>query len=513
MSQLHDLSTSILHENTFCFHNGDLNFELNNLLENSKFGILNFKAITSNETNNEVDIIFSVDCSASMIDRCSDNRTKMQHIIHTLKNMLLFFKDHPNIKVNITINTFHSKIHENIPRTRINDKNIHDIISEIDKIFPLCGTNIELALKKASENILEVRSLYPDNVIYHIFMTDGDATEGSRNINELKKLLDPEVPNLFIGFGIDHDASLLNGISSFGKNSYYFIDKIECAGLVYGEILHGIIYRIMDDSFIEIENGLVYDYKTNSWVNQLAIGNITSEADKTFNIVSSDTEICKVNIKGNFDGLLMTLQSKKIEDNSLFVHIFRQRTLQLLYEANNFCSQNCEYNLFTLTPGFDKDTYRNDKKDIQTKLVKLLEEIKKYMNDNDLKEDKFLKNLCDDIYICYRTLGTKLGSMFCFARQTSQGAQRSYSANNTDAINNSCRFSNYFDSDPMLRHNHSLVLQTDEDNDDLNTILEHEISNFEDTPYSTAQTDYVMRGISRSIDDDDVLSISTQNIY
>lgn len=237
MSQLIDIASNILSENTICFDINNLNTEQVPIpVEDVKFGILNFKAVTSDETDNELDLLFMVDCSGSMSDLCADNRSKMQHIIHTIKNMIMFFNEHPNINVNITVHSFDNRIYENVSRTKVTQESMSEIISKIEKIVPRSSTNIELALKNASEKIAELKYLYPDNIISHIFMTDGEATEGSKNINKLKKLTDSEVTHSFIGFGIDHDSSLLNGLGSIGKNGYYFIDKLEYAGLVYGEV-------------------------------------------------------------------------------------------------------------------------------------------------------------------------------------------------------------------------------------------------------------------------------------
>jgi hypothetical protein len=73
----------------------------------------------------------------------------------------------------------------------------------------------------------------------------------------------------------------------------------------------------------------------------------------------------------------------------------------------------------------------HEETELKQRLRAFFDEIKKYMLDNNLNEDKFLKNLCDDIYITYRTLGTKYGDMYTSARQTSQGTQRCYTVSNT----------------------------------------------------------------------------------
>jgi hypothetical protein len=53
------------------------------------------------------------------------------------------------------------------------------------------------------------------------------------------------------------------------------------------------------------------------------------------------------------------------------------------------------------------------------------------MEDNNDKQNKFIKMLCDDIHISQKTFGTKYGNMCISSRQTSQGTQRIYTVNTT----------------------------------------------------------------------------------
>ena len=48
------------------------------------------------------------------------------------------------------------------------------------------------------------------------------------------------------------------------------------------------------------------------------------------------------------------------------------------------------------------------------------------MKENNIEHDKFMLNLCDDICICYRTIGTKFDAMYTYSRHSSQGTQRYY---------------------------------------------------------------------------------------
>ena len=513
MANLIDITSNILSQNTICFDSRNINTEhITFPIQDAKFGILNFKAVTAEETSDELDFLFVVDCSGSMSDKCSDGRNKMQHITHTLKNMIMFFNEHPNIKINVTVNAFDTRIYKIIERTKITDENINEIIFKIEKIVPRGSTDIEFALKESNAEIARLQTEFPNNNINHIFMTDGEATDGSKDIEVLKSNINPNIINAFIGFGVEHDAALLNGISSVEKSSYYFIDKLESAGLVYGEILHGIVYKLLTESEINIENGLIYDFKTNTWCDKLAIGDIVSEANKIFNIISSHPEECKVQIKGKTADLIILFPSTLIETTDLSLQIYRQRTLQLLYEVNEFCKIKRDYDILNNTNvffirGSGVDNISTDlveqQKILRIKMTEFMEEIKKYMQENDLTDNKILKNLCDDIYVCYRTFGTKFGIMYSTARQTSQGTQRVYTASHVapdttedlyDNTNTTLRRLNARIGRPVLQR------QTNAYNDNESNIqlpiLQHELSDFADTPYLTPQATQIMREIS-----------------
>jgi len=518
MANLIDITTNILSQNTVCFETRNINIEQIPIpIDDAKFGILNFTAVTTGETVEELDFLLVVDCSGSMSDACADGRSKMQHIIHTLKNMILFFHEHPSTKINVTINAFDTIIYPIVSRTKITDENLNEIIAKVEKIKPRGSTNIEFALRQSSEEITRLKTEFPSNIINHIFMTDGEATDGSKDIQLLQSIINPDITNAFIGFGVEHDAALLNGISSVGKSAYYFIDKLESAGLVYGEILHGIVYKLLTDSEIIIENGLIYDFKTNTWVDKLKIGDIVSEANKTYNIASSNPDECKVNIKGTMGDLVILFPSTHIESADLSTQIYRQRTLQLLYEVNDFCARRRQHDnredthlfLHLIHNRTDavSQALNEEKKVLKLKMANFIEEVKKYMMDNNLENDKVLKNLCDDIYICLRTFGTKFGTMYCTARQTSQGTQRQYTVSSLgvtdDNTNVTIRRRALTPAIPILQRMTNNVVDFNDIPDEFDMhILNHTMSDFADTPYLTPQATQLMREISRHSNDE-----------
>jgi hypothetical protein len=266
-----------------------------------------------------------------------------------------------------------------------------------------------------------------------------------------------------------------------------------------------MVYNLLTDATIYIQGGLLYNFTTNEWTNQLLVGDIVSETNKTFNIISINPLECNVTIRAQQqNGIDVLYTATPIESTSLHGQVYRQRTLQFLYKVNEFCK-----------------TWKEQRPTIILKgeLFNFMEEMKSYIDDNHLNNDKFIKNLCDDIYICYKTLGTKYAVMFCKARQLSQGNQRLYTVSNIDEIihNNNQQI---FGSQQIFGRSHH-ALRRHRNSNSFDTLipavnLEHQLSDFCDTPYLTPQATQIMRYVSdnggNDADDDDDDSILTHLI-
>ena len=154
----------------------------------------------------------------------------------------------------------------------------------------------------------------------------------------------------------------------------------------------------------------------------------------------------------------------------------------------------------------------------------MFNEIKNYINNNvntNVVEDNiFLKNLCDDLYISYRTLGSRYGTMYSCARQTSQGTQRCYTVSQTpdymeaDLGINTLRHprlqryrTNYFDDNFNIDDVFVRPQADDDDNQDNQDILVHHMNDFDNSPYLTPMATQLMREISGM----DTLSLQYDN--
>ena len=143
-----------------------------------------------------------------------------------------------------------------------NDCNqIDEIYAKIRSILrPRRTTNIGNALCDAKQKL----ELQRDTDRNFIFMTDGNITDGEVDIEMLRTFVPENSRNYFIGFGADHDFRLLQKLASNG-GAYYYVDKIENAGLVFGEIIHSILYTALKNVIITVENGEIYDFEKNEW--------------------------------------------------------------------------------------------------------------------------------------------------------------------------------------------------------------------------------------------------------
>lgn len=394
-----------------------------------KFGILNIKIKEIAMTKRKQFVKFTCDMSGSMDDICLDGRSKMQHSVHTIKNilhMLANISTEQQSTIWVQVTGFDDEIEPIIPATRVTNDNIENLVKSLRKLYARRSTNIERALITAKEEIVTFQKEHAEDgyEITHIFTTDGNATAGKIDKNKLKELVEDTYSNVFIGFGTDHSADMLLSLSSKKKGDYYVIDKIENGGLVFGEIIHGMLYKAMTNIKIKIKNATIYNYEIDSWGNELNIDYLVSEANKTYHLLAEDPSNVEVELFGSIMNeagdssevlLWETIQVTPETDpntTDLSKYIFKQSTRQLLYQAK------------LKTTSTSKEV-RECRKMLNIHLGKL----KKFMTKYDLEEDEYYKTIADDIVVAMKTLGTYYGTMFISARHRSNGRETAYHVN------------------------------------------------------------------------------------
>jgi hypothetical protein len=417
---------------------------------------------------------FMIDRSGSMGDKCSDGRTKMEHTLHTLRNALHLFASNSEAEIYVKVDAFDDVVEDIFGPVQVTQDNIPELIEIINKeIFSRNSTNIEEALNHSSRFIQSYKETNSFHRVAHIFMTDGDATMGNKNPDELAALANVDVSSSFIAFGIQHDAQLMNKLGqSSEKSSNWLIEKLENAGLVYGEIVNNELYVGAQDVVIQVTDGKIYDYISGEFVTELKVGQIVSQTQKNYHVLC-ENDSCELVVRAKivstgevFEELVSLLPdlldvNNNLVPNDLTDHMFRLKTQQLLHEVMHFQYNDTSLrpfaplarNLFSpvdlapRSPAIVRQNAFNPQTDLTQEqeylpipppriieepplscLKKKLSDFHKILMDQqkDGKENLFMKTLSDDIYIAIRSLGTRYQQMYVGARESSQGRQRTY---------------------------------------------------------------------------------------
>jgi len=413
---------------------------ITNIVEDGeKFGTITLKIKKTNITTTPTLFLFTIDTTGSMAESAYKNVSKMTVVKQTFKSMITYLSN-LETPIYIRVHSFNETVDVIVDNILITKDNYTEIISKIDNLLPDRSTNIGDALKSANDLMEKYSNENPNHQVVHIFMTDGEATFGITNENELAKIVNTSFSNNFVGFGIDHNASLLKKLSDLENSEYMFVDNMENTTMIYGETIHRYLYSAIKNAEIRIEDGLIYNWKTNTWDNKLMEPIIISEVEKIYHIKSKNVEELEIELYGVIDNdnnnvqLLDTIDmlpdlisfnnikneeqinEKEIDEdnyviqpNDLSKYIFRQRTQELLFISNNF---------------LDKDS--SEINNFKTELKSFFKIMRDYMKTKKLLQDKFMITLCDDICITYRSVGTSVGLMYSASRSTSQGRQQTY---------------------------------------------------------------------------------------
>jgi len=396
------------------FHQGEPKYE--NIIpklfadEEKKFGTMNILIKEMQVSKTPWFIFFSNDISGSMSSLCENNKnSKMEHSNHTIRNILTLFSKYSNdVEIWIQVDAFDDQIDKIIPAQRVTEDNIDSLLASVNKMRPRNSTNIELAINNANKVITKFQEDNENFNVAHIFTTDGNATVGIQNVKSLSELVNKNFVNIFIGFGLDHSMETLNSLANYVGGRYYFIDDIENGGLVYGEILHSLLYKCLDNIKIEIQNGEIYDYMKGTWENCLHIDSLYSQANKTFHITTSTPNSIEIFLTGNHNKIFLEYLVD-IEQDKEFIdltnYIFKQKLQELMFKYSNV-------NYISVIQEF-KNLYEN---------------LKLYME--DYKDDELLIKLHDDIVVILSSSNTMYGEMFCNALKHSNAKEQVYNVRN-----------------------------------------------------------------------------------
>lgn len=449
------------------------------------YGVLNIQLPKIEITEEPIIIHFMVDESGSMVEPSTEfkmSQTKMELVQQTIINMLNYIAENTK-NVYVQVSGFDHKIRTYINPTKITKDNIDENINIIKTMKPMHLTDIGLALDTLNQkmNNQEQEINLPNNRRVGIFLTDGYASTGVTvpKILSTKVCLDKSIN--FIALGDSHDANLMNTLGDTNEiTSNWFISNVEHIGNVYGEILFNELYRVLESVLLTVDNGKIYDYKTNTMVDQLKIGNLSSETNKNYHIISENIDECIVKISGidaNTNAIynieasdlppLIPGNATKSEYNNpnyIDIHYLRLCVQQIMADARlnqeSYIEQSMnplnlkrQYNgQITRQYNGQYDMDYDDKYDDnnifnnilplepqlplplslplrlplpsgQIKLNKLIQDIDQYILDNKLDNNLILIGLKDDLTVIKHTIGTCNYLKHGFARECSQGSQ------------------------------------------------------------------------------------------
>ena len=397
------------------------------------FGVIHMTMPSTPLVNKPYHIVLTLDRSGSMMP-------VMDEVKHTLKNMLDYLCEIDCDEIYVSILFFDHEIISISTKERLTTESKKYMLEMTKQVEARGSTNIEKAFQKIKDLYMEDAS----NI--HIFMTDGAPTEGEGSSTKLSNILDERYEHNFLGFGTNHNERLLYTVTLNTSGNYYFVDSIENAGLIYGEVLNKILYRRYESVKFTSESIEFYNYKKNIWEKSSVLGHVGSE--DTFAVhfrfnwdMSIPQLVYRFHVRTNQD----TESLDSYEQSALFgpdeyypevsvpssaravdveKYYYRQLVMETMYEVNHKPTR-----LF----------YTIMSQETCNKVETLYTKIQSFMEDKDLTEDLFMKQLLDDMAITHKTLINPRLSAYAVARQVSQGDQRAYNVINMSPPDSSAR--------------------------------------------------------------------------
>ena len=375
-------------------------------------------------------VALNIDRSGSMGTITKDGHTALQYTLHTVKALIDYLeeikKDNPQLNIKMLVNAFDDR-NLNIGYHEIGQSK-DKYLEKINNITPRGTTNIEGAFQSVFQDD-KYRS-FGNTEKAHILFTDGRPNVGKQSAQGITGMETPG-KQIYIGYGADHDSKLLQKMAKIVDGDYHFVDNIENAGMVYGEIIHALLFAAVKDIKINITGAEVYDYRNNTWCNSVDFNSFASEHTQTLILRSSWNSVEPVSVNIIYTEASTNIEHSKTDiyseynctngeskescrDIDVEKHMYRQKTMELLSKALN---RN-----FVVVSEF------------QNELIAFENGLKKFMKNKQLEDDPFMLKLVADIYIAFSGLNSRAGDAFIGSRLTSQANQRAYQVSDLSCL-------------------------------------------------------------------------------
>ena len=164
----------------------------------------------------------------------------------------------------------------------------------------------------------------------HILFTDGKPNVGKQSATGIGRKYSGK--QIYIGYGDNHDAKLLQDMAKIVNGDYHFVDNIENAGMIYGEIIHSLLYAVVENISVHIKGAEVYDYSNNTWSNKINFNSFSSEHIQTLILRSNWDSVEPINVNIIYNEVSSNILHSKTD-------IFSE------YNCTNGESKQCDRNI------------------------------------------------------------------------------------------------------------------------------------------------------------------------
>jgi len=205
-----------------------MNFKAFTLSKNSEWACIQVKAPES-EDRIPVHLCCVLDISGSM-----DDENKLKNV----KNSLYYLLDFLGPQDKISIVTFSDTAKIVVNQAFGSDK--ENIRTQLSLIHSESSTNLSAGIIQAHETLT---NNYKQGIL---LLTDGEANAGLTLKSDIIQLVRNTIEKFdisisCIGYGLHHNAELLQSISNEGKGSYYIVNNLEAVATVFGDVLGGLV--------------------------------------------------------------------------------------------------------------------------------------------------------------------------------------------------------------------------------------------------------------------------------